>query len=271
MPSFSGELPLLRRFLSELGRRHPTAAPEMRSADFPEHARDTVRLPPTRKPLEHRSRQPARLRVAAGRRNQQAAKKCSIRATGRIPAPSRVRFSGNLLKAPLAVCLGAEIPSAGSAWGPRDFIIPIWHPNPASNSLKKLARPRGVRTPNPQIRSLVLYPVELRAHNELALFPPTVSVAIRSAGLPMRGGYLASAAPDCNDYAMFFDDPPRERGRVGWISGVRLLRGVEQNGLLLRVQDFAGLFGDRGAFEEARVLRAPQLDGIGEGEVAEIV
>ena len=28
---------------------------------------------------------------------------------------------------------------------------------------KGLARPRGVRTPNPQIRSLVLYPIELRA------------------------------------------------------------------------------------------------------------
>jgi hypothetical protein len=36
-------------------------------------------------------------------------------------------------------------------------------------------------------------------------------------------------------------------------------------------EDGGGFFGDAGAFEEARVLCAPQLDRVGEGEGAEIV
>ena len=31
----------------------------------------------------------------------------------------------------------------------------------------KVGAPGGIRTPNPQIRSLVLYPIELRARDEL--------------------------------------------------------------------------------------------------------
>ena len=33
--------------------------------------------------------------------------------------------------------------------------------------LLKFGAPGGIRTPNPQIRSLVLYPIELRARDEL--------------------------------------------------------------------------------------------------------
>jgi hypothetical protein len=36
-------------------------------------------------------------------------------------------------------------------------------------------------------------------------------------------------------------------------------------------EDCGGFFGDAGAFEEMRVLRAPQLDRVREGEGAEIV
>jgi hypothetical protein len=36
------------------------------------------------------------------------------------------------------------------------------------DDLKKVGAPGGIRTPNPQIRSLMLYPVELRARLELS-------------------------------------------------------------------------------------------------------
>src|SRR5438552_12155755 len=50
----------------------------------------------------------------------------------------------------------------------------------------------------------------------------------------------------------------------------RLLGGGEGGGLGSG-EDWGGFFGDAGAFEEARVLHAPQPDRVGEGEVAEII
>src|SRR5438105_12177587 len=49
-----------------------------------------------------------------------------------------------------------------------------------------------------------------------------------------------------------------------------LFRGVLERRLLLRLEHRSGLFGDPRPLEEARVLRAPQPDRIGEDEVVEI-
>src|SRR5580704_4288072 len=56
----------------------------------------------------------------------------------------------------------------------------------------------------------------------------------------------------------------------GGAAGPELFGGGEGWGLRCR-EDGGGFFGDAGALEEPGVLRAPQLDRIGEGEGAEIV